>query len=284
MRRIFLATLTALTGACSSIPDEITAPPTATFKPEVRVSRLNSPETPGDAGVMLSLENAKYASVEATDTRATPGRQTFVDDGQSDHFAVGTEIGVTDTVAIGLRIEPDLGTLQANVRTQLYGSNRRDAGKGNVSASVSVGYLYSQGTKVRGASDDDFCLLFCSNDVEDKVLDATFTSAGFDTDLMLGYRPADKVVLYTGYFYQDIDYRSHVIYTDRTFDPDTITARTSSRDTHSGWMRGPMVGAILESDKAFSVLLEYLEYDLSWSGERFARKRGSYNASLRFDF
>lgn len=284
MQRIFLVALAALTGACTSMPDEITAPPTAIFKPEVRVSRLNSPETPGDGGFMLSLENAKYASVEATDTRATPGQQTFADDGQSDHFAVGTRIGMTDTVATGLRIEPDLGTLQANVRKQLYGNSRRNAGKGNISASVSLGYLYSQGTKVEGASDEGFCLFFCSSDVKDKVLDASFTSAGFDTDLMLGYRPADKVVLYTGYFYQDIDYHSHVVYTDRTFDPDTITGRTSSRDTHSGWMRGPMVGAILESDNAFSILLEYLEYDLSWSGERFARKRGSYNASLRFDF
>lgn len=271
--------LTASFSGCSLLGDTLTAPQETEFRSEVRVARLELPETPGQGAMALSFEESAYTTVHIKDTRATPGQQELSDGERNHHAVLAADIGLTDQVSIGLRAQPSFETLKPGVRVQLAGAPFSKAGAGNTSLSIGISYLY--GTRDRNDSDDECVFLFCSRDKELKLLEVEQSLRGIDTDLIAGYRFHQRGQLYTGGFYQNLAYRNRVTYFDRDADTEEVVSSTVSKARSAVDVRGVAAGVAINVTPRWLLIGEYLRYRLHWHREGLSDEEESWGIALR---
>lgn len=271
--------LTLSFSGCSTLGDTVTAPPETEFRSEVRIARLELPETPGQGAMALSFEESPYTTVHIKDTRATPGQQEISDGERNHHAVLAADIGLSDRFSIGIRAQPSFETLKPGIRIQLAGAPFSKAGAGNTSLSIGISYLYS--TRDRSEDVDECVFLFCSGDREFKVLEVEQSLRGADTDLIAGYRFHQRGLLYTGGFYQNLAYRNRVTYTDRDADTEEVVSSTVSTARSAVDVRGVAAGIAVNVTPRWMLIGEYLRYRLHWHRQGLADEEESWGLALR---
>jgi len=271
--------LIASFSGCSTLGDTVTAPPETEFRSEVRVARLDLPETPGRGAMALSFEESPYITVHIKDTRATPGQQEISDGERNHHAVLAADIGLTDGVSIGFRAQPSFEMLKPGIRVQLAGAPFSKASTGNTSLSIGISYLHS--TRDRSEDVDECVFLFCSGDGKFKVLEVEQSLHGTDTDLIAGYRFHQRGLLYTGGFYQNLAYSNRVTYFDRDADTEEVVSSTVSKARSAVDVRGVAAGVAINVTPRWVLIGEYLRYRLHWHREGLADEEESWGVALR---
>ena len=287
---LLLLLLTTLTG-CSSLVDGsgiVYAPPSMDFSAETLVTRLESPEAPGAGHFSIQIENAKFSQTPVTDIRATPHQPVIGDQIESEHTLVRGDWGSWEPVSLFAALGHSARRVGA--RWQAFGSNRHNAHKGDVSFSIAIAYENVSGERNDYYDDSDYfsinCFLFgsCDNEDDKNLAKAAYRTESADTDVMVGYRPAEKLLVHIGYFLKDVHYRSKVTYRDWNLDTEQVVGRTQSIRAENGWLRGPFVGITYDINSKVSVLAEYLHYEQSLFNDSKMNRQYSYNGTVRFNF
>lgn len=281
-----LVVCAALT-ACQTTPDtsKLNVPESKTFSTDMPVGRLYLPETTGKGGVAVSLDYIAHSHTVITDTRATPDQQQVVGRESSYDPMINAELGITEqlsaVVGVPAASRPLLPeTIRPAVRYQLLGDSSSRAERGNLSLSVGIGYLFNESSEEKRRSVKSCELLvFCSKKSY-RVLSLKQTHQGLDADMIVGFRPFDRLTAFAGLFYQDLQHSNRLVYIQRTSDPQTLD-RTISSGQFNTSISGHNAGLSVDISERLSLMAEYLQYQLSRNDGPSDAAQEAFSAGLR---
>lgn len=286
---VHLSTLVvcAALSACQTTPDtsKLNVPESKTFSTDMPVGRLYLPETAGKNGVAVSLDYMAHSHTVITDTRATPDQQQIAGGDSSYDPMINAEIGITEQLSAVVGVpaaSPPLlpETVRPALRYQLLGDSGARAERGNLSFSVGVGYLFNESSEEKRRSVKSCELLvFCSRKSY-RVLSVKQSHQGLDADMIVGFRPLDRLTAFAGLFYQDLQHSNRLVYIQRTSDPETLD-RTISSGQFDTVVRGHNAGLSVDISERVSLMAEYLQYQLSRIDGPSDAAQEAFSAGLR---
>ncbi|MDF1628659.1 MAG: hypothetical protein P1U78_02585 [Alcanivoracaceae bacterium] len=274
--------------ACQTSPDpdvsKLSVPESKTFSSDMPLGRLRLPETPGQGSSAVSLDYIAHSHTVITDTRATPDQQQVVSGDSSYNPMINAEFGITDRLsfALGVPTSPTPlvpETLRPAARYQLLGDAGSRAQRGNLSLSLSIGYLFSENSEEKRRSVKSCELLvFCSKKSY-RVLSLKQANEGLDTDMIVGFRPLDRLTTFAGVFYQDLQHTNKLVYIQR-IDPQTLDKTISSGKFDTS-VRGHNAGLSIDISDRLSLMAEYLQYQINRNDEPGDATEEAFGAGIR---
>lgn len=274
---ISLAALLLLSG-CSSL-SEREAPESTTFSPDIPVTRMELPETPGKGRLQGLAYHGMNNRMLVFDAKNGPEEQRVKQDGEDEEPVIGGSYGLHDRVSAGLRLRTDLRHVALKSRIQLLGRPAHASGKGDLSLAVGLGYGWTRHAW-DDSGDDDCLLYFICLEPEGDTLEGRYALDIKEASLILGYRPLAKLLVFGGGFYQDVDYFSRVTY----IDPDDPADRVSNSDIDGAWQRGGNVGLGYALGERLMLIMEYVRYDLRWDDKAGVNDAEAFTGGLHVQF
>jgi hypothetical protein len=273
-RTILIVSLLGLT-ACSTDPDRLQD--STTFSPDIPVTRLEMPETPGRGrlqGLAFHGLNSRHV---VRDERVGQSEQAVRYDGEDAEPVIGASYGLRDNWSLGLRLRTDLKRASLKSRLQLMGPPAFQAARGDFSLSLGLGY----GATRHQWDDDDgsACLVFCDLFDSDGDLRGRYGMDIKEASLIAGYRPADPVLVFGGAFYQDVNYSARIEY----IDPNDSSNNVTNTEIDAVWQRGGNLGLGYQFGKVM-LLMEYVRYDVSWDGKDRVEGAEAFTGGLHAQF
>ncbi|MEE4251552.1 MAG: hypothetical protein V2I38_13250 [Alcanivoracaceae bacterium] len=273
--------------ACQTTPDarKLDVPESKTFTTDMPIGRLHLPEAPGKANVAVNLDYMAYSHTVITDTRATPNQQQVVSGSSTYDAMINAELGVTEQFSVVLGVPAATRPLlpeafRPAVRYQLLGDAAPQAQRGNLSLSVGIGYLFNESSEEKRRSVKSCQLLVFCNKKSYRVLSLKQSHQGLDADMIVGFRPLDRLTAYAGVFYQDLQHDSRVVYIQRTSAPQILN-RTISNGQFDTSVRGHNAGLSVDISDRLSLMAEYLQYQLGRDDDPTDTPEQVFNAGLR---
>lgn len=255
-------TLAALLATgCASVTDQ-QAPSSSTFSPDIPVTRLEMPETPGKGHFQGLAYHGLNSRNLVLDVRSGQAEQQVTQDGEDEEPVLGAGYGITQRLSAGVRFRTDLRHLALKSRFQLLGEPMSTSGKGNFSLALGLGYGSTR--HAWDDSNDDDCILWViCLDPDGETIEGRYALDIKEASLIAGYRPVEPLLLFGGGFYQDVNYHSRVTYIDENNPANTV----SNSEIDAVWQRGGNLGLGYAFSDSLMLIMEYVRYDLDWDGK-----------------